>query len=69
MNEKLEYAEMLEIPVNTCNITYKPSKNKNKKKLVKLEEAKEKLLKKINNNVEKEPLSATTYETMAITNL
>ena len=51
MNEKLQYATMLEIPVNTCNITYKPTKKKkikNKKKLSQ-EDIKEKLLEKVNN--------------------
>lgn len=28
MNEKLQYATMLEIPVNTANITYKPAKRR-----------------------------------------
>ena len=32
MNDKLQYAEMLEIPVNSCNITVKPSKRKKQKK-------------------------------------
>ena len=26
MNEKLQYATMLEIPVNTANVTFKPKK-------------------------------------------
>lgn len=28
MNEKLQYASMLEIPVSTCNVTYKADKEK-----------------------------------------
>ena len=32
MNEKLQYATMLEIPVNTCNVTYTPIKRKKKSK-------------------------------------
>ncbi len=49
MNEKMQYAEMLEIPVNTCNITYKPaSKRKRKKASASPENAKEQLIDKIN---------------------
>lgn len=53
MNEKLQYAEMLEIPVNTCNITYKPPKKRlfgTKKNL--LDEVKAKLVKKVNQTDE-----------------
>ena len=53
MNEKLQYATMLEIPVNTCNITYKPQKKKKKnKKQVLVEDVKDKLLKKINGTIQ-----------------
>ncbi len=54
MNEKLQYAEMLEIPVSTCNITYRPPKKKrfNVKKKVDCEEVKELLLKKVNQDEE-----------------
>ena len=45
MNEKLQYAEMLEIPVNTCNITYQPTKKRINKGKNFLEEIKEKLAK------------------------
>lgn len=48
MNEKLQYASMLEIPVQSCNISYKPIKKSKKKKAVQ-EDVKEKLLTKINN--------------------
>ena len=48
MNEKLQYASMLEIPVQSCNISYKPIKKTKKKKPVQ-EDVKEKLLTKINN--------------------
>lgn len=60
MNEKLQYAEMLEIPVNSCSIKYKPSKKK--KKFVASENAKEELIEKINTasevsmQAEEEPL-------------
>lgn len=50
MNEKLQYAEMLEIPVNTCNITYKHTakKSRKKKKGEMPEQAKEMLIEKVN---------------------
>lgn len=52
MNDKLEYASMLEIPVNTCNITYKPAKKKlfSRKKNVNPDKIKENLLKKVNSD-------------------
>lgn len=50
MNEKLQYAEMLEIPTSTCRISYKqPKKKLFKKRNVNLEEPKIELVKKINN--------------------
>ena len=49
MNEKLQYAEMLEIPTSTCRISYKPPKKKLfKKKSASLEEPKMELVRKIN---------------------
>ena len=48
MNDKLQYASMLEIPVKSCNITYKPSKKRGKKKTSNGDEVKEELLNKIN---------------------
>ena len=52
MNEKQSYAKMLEIPVSTTNITYKPSKKRKKKAT--LEKVKETLLAKINAKTAKE---------------
>lgn len=51
MNEKLQYATMLEIPVSTCNVTFKPAKKKrfSKKKKVDHEAVKKELLSKINS--------------------
>ena len=50
MNEKLQYAEMLEIPVNTCNITYKPpKKRKAQRKTVDGDKVKAELMEKINS--------------------
>lgn len=51
MNEKLQYATMLEIPVNTCNVTFKQPKRRKTKRRRKqnLEEVKEQLLTKIND--------------------
>lgn len=55
MNEKLQYASMLEIPVNTCTVTTKPIKKKGlKKKVVEAEVIKEQLLEKINMQTEQE---------------
>ena len=50
MNEKLQYASMLEIPVSTCNVTFKPAKKRRfgRKKKVDPEAVKEQLLNKIN---------------------
>ncbi len=50
MNEKLQYATMLEIPVNTANITYKPAKRRRvfKKKSKSPDAVKEELLSKVN---------------------
>lgn len=54
MNEKLQYADMLDIPVNTTNITYKPIKKKRtKKKSTPIEEdVKNQLLAKVNGEEE-----------------
>ena len=54
MNEKLQYATMLEIPVNTANITYKPVKKRRmfKKKQRSPEAVKEELLSKVNAEIE-----------------
>lgn len=61
MNEKLQYATMLEIPVSTCNVTFKPAKKKRffKKKKVDHEALKKELLNKINTEQvqEQEPLT------------
>lgn len=50
MNEKLQYASMLDIPVNSCNITYAPvKKRKGKSKKAKQpEDVKKELLDKVN---------------------
>ncbi|MBE5733939.1 MAG: hypothetical protein E7347_02680 [Clostridiales bacterium] len=50
MNEKLQYASMLEIPVSTCNVSVKPAKKRlfSKKKKVNHEQVKEQLVKKVN---------------------
>ncbi len=50
MNEKLQYATMLEIPVSTCSVTFKPVKKKLfKKKKVDHEAVKKQLVDKINS--------------------
>ena len=64
MNEKLQYAEMLEIPVNTCNITYKPpKKRKAREKRVDVDKVKAELVDKINaeqGSVEYQPTTCIT---------
>lgn len=47
MNEKMKYAEMIEIPVSTSNITFKQPKKRKKQKEVK-EDVKDLLIDKIN---------------------
>ena len=61
MNEKLQYATMLEIPVSTANITYKPKKyrRKAKRKDRSPEEIKEELLLKVNSETEKADIGNT----------
>lgn len=70
MNDKLKYAEMLEIPLNTCNITFKPTK-KRKAKKVDSDKVKEEVISKINEeNVEKESevLENAEFSTSTINN-
>ncbi len=54
MNEKLQYASMLEMPVTSCNVTYKPIKKKKikKKKDLSPEQVKQELLDKVNSSAE-----------------
>ncbi len=54
MNEKLQYASMLEIPVNTCKVTKLTHKKRRpfKKKRVNDEQVKAQLLKKVNEEQE-----------------
>lgn len=58
MNEKLQYASMLEIPVNTCNITLQPLKKRKlrKKKKTDTEMVKNKLIEKVNTEIQTEKI-------------
>ena len=58
MNDKLQYATMLEIPVSTCNVTYKRTKSRRstKKKAESPEAVKEQLLEKVNAQAENSPI-------------
>ncbi len=51
MNEKLQYASMIEVPVSTCNITYKPLKKRKKKKPI-TEDVKQEVIKKVNSEID-----------------
>lgn len=52
MNEKNQYLEMLEIPTNTCNLTFEKAckQSKKKKKKVDLDSLKESLVEKVNSS-------------------
>ncbi|MBQ3493093.1 MAG: hypothetical protein IJA88_03205 [Clostridia bacterium] len=53
MNEKLQYATMLEIPVSTCNVTFKPvKKRRGKRKKVDIDAVKDKLVDKVNTQMQ-----------------
>ena len=51
MNEQLEYAEMLEIPVNTVNVTKKKSVFKRKQKTQPQDDIKERVVESVNERV------------------
>lgn len=53
MNEKLEYANMLEIPVNTCSVTVKQKKKSlfRKRNVKKIEDVKTELVNRVNSDV------------------
>ena len=65
MNEKLQYATMLEIPVNTCNVTFKPlgRKKVRRKKAVNNEVVKAELMEKVNSELSKTPIEENQIET------
>ena len=57
MNEKLQYAKMLEIPTSTSSITFKPSKKRRRLfKGLLGEQPKEMLIDKVNSSIENEEL-------------
>lgn len=55
MNEAIEYAEMLEIPVSTVNVVHKKRGRKRKTERGKPTDVKESLIAQINNRVSTEP--------------
>lgn len=63
MNEKLQYATMLEIPVNTCSVTFTPTKKRKskKKKSVSHEAVKEELMNKINAEQDQNAVDYSGY--------
>lgn len=66
MNDDMQYKAMLEIPVNTCNITYKPLKRKKKAKKFTPEEVKERLVNKVNQSAEDNAKENTEQEEVSI---
>ena len=60
MNEKLQYASMLEMPISSANVSVKPSKKKRRSKKVDTEAVKQQLIEKVNSdNFEQEDQSST----------
>ena len=51
MNEQLDYAEMLEIPVNTVNVTKKKSIFKRKQKAAPQDDIKERVVESVNERM------------------
>lgn len=67
MNEKLQYASMIEIPVNTCNITYKPLKKRKKRKALN-EDVKQEVIEKVNSAVSVTEESETCKDETGLAN-
>ena len=65
MNEQLQYAEMIEVPVSTCNITYKPKRRFFKRNKRDAESVKDKLIDKVNSLEEPEQEDNIPTETQA----
>ncbi len=69
MNEKLQYASMLEIPESSCNVTVKPIKKKRvKRKVVTPEQVKQELMDKVNaeaNSAPVEEQKSTSVESVS----
>lgn len=62
MNEKLQYAEMLNIPVNTSTVTYKPHRKNLFKKKKDVEKVKDELISKINSGALNNPPQNEEYK-------
>ncbi len=64
MNEKLQYASMIEMPINTCNITSLTTKRKRakRKRKVSEEQVKAELIEKINNESTNLSVQYENYE-------
>ena len=64
MNEKLQYATMLEIPVSTCNVTFKTTKKRRgRRKKVDVDQVKNQLVDKVNLQMENENQTTLTEQT------
>ena len=66
MNDDMQYKAMLDIPVNTCNITYKPLKRRKRVKKFTPEEVKEQLVNKVNQSADEEVLENVEQETSVV---
>ncbi len=54
MNDKLQYATMLEIPVNTASVTFKPQKKRRKVKKINPDQVKKEVVEKVNAQMEEQ---------------
>ncbi len=60
MNDKLQYATMLEIPVNTVSVTFKPQKKRRKAKKINHDQVKKEVVEKVNAKMEEQEETAVS---------
>ena len=60
MNDKLQYATMLEIPVNTVSVTFKPQKKRRKAKKINHDQVKREVVEKVNAQMEEQEETAVS---------
>lgn len=66
MNEKLQYASMLEIPVNSCNVTYTKIKRRKAKRKQSAEKIKQEVLDKVNATCVKDEQTEQEQNTQSV---